>query len=84
MHILDLCEAIEDCTWCTAGAVPSNCFEKEHAKNLPPGVFNCDLFANNNVEEVKAGAVEEPSSCFFDKIWRQMKTMVGDVLANLA
>eukprot|EP00469_Lotharella_globosa_P009003 CAMPEP_0167771556 /NCGR_PEP_ID=MMETSP0111_2-20121227/348_1 /TAXON_ID=91324 /ORGANISM="Lotharella globosa, Strain CCCM811" /LENGTH=236 /DNA_ID=CAMNT_0007660931 /DNA_START=41 /DNA_END=751 /DNA_ORIENTATION=- len=30
------------CTWCKSAAVPSSCLEKENAKKLPPGVFQCE------------------------------------------
>lgn len=36
------CKADDRCTWCTAAAVPSRCFTKDHAKKLPLSVFECD------------------------------------------
>eukprot|EP00416_Gambierdiscus_australes_P010454 CAMPEP_0171145952 /NCGR_PEP_ID=MMETSP0766_2-20121228/147322_1 /TAXON_ID=439317 /ORGANISM="Gambierdiscus australes, Strain CAWD 149" /LENGTH=424 /DNA_ID=CAMNT_0011609857 /DNA_START=45 /DNA_END=1319 /DNA_ORIENTATION=- len=33
------------CTWCKAAAVPSKCFNKDDAKSLPPGVFECKVAA---------------------------------------
>ena len=36
----DTCHA-DGCSWCTAGAVPSECVSQEQAKKLPAGVFNC-------------------------------------------
>lgn len=36
------CNAVDDCVWCKAGAIPSSCFTTADAKRLPPAVFKCD------------------------------------------
>lgn len=36
------CDALEECTWCKAAAVPSSCFTLAQSKFLPPAVFVCD------------------------------------------
>jgi len=44
------CDADSTCTWCKAAAVPSSCYEKENAKKLPSGVFECDSSQKGNVK----------------------------------
>lgn len=31
----------EPCSWCEAGAIPSECMSQDQANELPPGVFDC-------------------------------------------
>lgn len=38
----DKCDTDATCTWCSAGAIPSECVSKEMAAHLPSGVFQCD------------------------------------------
>lgn len=39
------CNANATCTWCAAGAIPSECLSKAMASHLPPAVFQCDAAA---------------------------------------
>lgn len=36
------CHTNATCTWCTAGAIPSECLSQDLAKMLPSAVFKCD------------------------------------------
>ena len=36
------CVNDKECVWCVASAVPSACYTKDNAKNLPSAVFTCD------------------------------------------
>jgi subtilase family serine protease len=37
------CNADANCRWCICHAIPSKCQTLEHAKKLPPSVFDCGL-----------------------------------------
>jgi cathepsin X len=39
------CLKDDTCSWCTAAAVPSACFTKDNAKDLPSAVFECSPLA---------------------------------------
>lgn len=45
------CDAKSECTWCTNLAVPSECWLISDAKNLPPGVYNCDKLGEEDLVE---------------------------------
>jgi len=48
------CLKLKDvCTWCTSGAIPSNCYTIQDASKLPPGVFNCKLERKDEEESSK-------------------------------
>jgi hypothetical protein len=38
----------EQCQWCIAGAIPSECMSQEQSSILPSGVFDCITPTNNN------------------------------------
>eukprot|EP00244_Chara_vulgaris_P004937 TRINITY_DN19986_c0_g1_i2.p1 TRINITY_DN19986_c0_g1~~TRINITY_DN19986_c0_g1_i2.p1 ORF type:complete len:142 (-),score=13.46 TRINITY_DN19986_c0_g1_i2:105-530(-) len=49
----EVCNAHSTCTWCVAGAVPSDCYITAQAVGLPSGVFICDKIKMGANDEVK-------------------------------
>jgi hypothetical protein len=52
------CHTNATCTWCTAGAIPSECLSRDLAKMLPTAIFSCDL------QEVDTPFRPEAKECF--------------------
>jgi len=52
------CHTNATCTWCTAGAIPSECLSQDLAKMLPSAVFTCDA------QDVDAPIRPEAAECF--------------------
>eukprot|EP00241_Pyramimonas_parkeae_P011759 CAMPEP_0114250926 /NCGR_PEP_ID=MMETSP0058-20121206/14973_1 /TAXON_ID=36894 /ORGANISM="Pyramimonas parkeae, CCMP726" /LENGTH=208 /DNA_ID=CAMNT_0001364645 /DNA_START=167 /DNA_END=793 /DNA_ORIENTATION=- len=73
----DSCHSDATCSWCTAGAVPSECVPKSIAKNLPAGVFKCDAAAaaaGSEVEGLACLTNQDEASCSSDKcMWCSSK-----------
>lgn len=48
------CDADSACTWCACSALPSACWTKKDAKNLPGAVYTCDGVADDAADDVGA------------------------------
>ena len=64
------------CSWCVAGAIPSECVTQEQAKDLPPSVFECSVPGRNDKaessgvdtqREMTFNFVEDRTHTFFSK-----------------